>query len=514
MANNNENNISDEDYLDSLLNSVVGSEDEQLGANEDFDVVSEEDLFDFGDLSFDDLLEESLQNELDPLEEEDAANLALDNQQDSDKEDNIDNNETEDITESIGYNGPEDIVESVGYNEPEDIAENIEENNQNNEEDDVQSLFDSIGSEFESVEESDSNTTDDGSSLLLEEDLESLFSDINLEESEEETETRDNSDDMDELDKMLNELSGNSDDSEQQEQNKTEEEKTEEKAEKKGFLSKIFGKKNKKADKEEKEKNDSELIPFDELDLSDIEDRTEELEKEKAKKEKAEAKAKKAQERKEKRAQAKAEREEKARKKKAEKEKKVKPPAEMIYISKPVYLLIVTFVAGIGLLVYFGSVTISYTTDMKSAVKAFVKDDYSKAYDYVAGMDIKSEDENFYNQVVTIMYVEKQLLSYNNYRKVEDYNRALDSLLKGIVKYDKYKSKAQELEVLEDFKVSYNRILTALKYDYKLSEEEAREIVDILSEEEYSDKIRNVVKDNLFVIEENIANENKEKATK
>ena len=86
MAKLDENNISDEDYLDSLLNSVVNSEPEQkkqddfeqVHIDEDIGDISDEDIFNFDDISFDDLLEQSLQNELDSLEfEEGAASSAL-----------------------------------------------------------------------------------------------------------------------------------------------------------------------------------------------------------------------------------------------------------------------------------------------------------------------------------------------------------------------------------------------------------------------------------------------------
>ena len=105
-------------------------------------------------------------------------------------------------------------------------------------------------------------------------------------------------------------------------------------------------------------------------------------------------------------------------------------------------------------------------------------------------------------------------MSYNNYRKIEDYERALHSLIKGIEKYDKHKATAKELNVLDDIEVSYGRIIKALKYDFSLSEQDAKAIAEILNEEEYSAEIREVVENSLSKIEENISKENKKKTDK
>ena len=536
MAKSNENNISDEDYLESLLNSVVSNENEQkIDNNEqvniegDFDLISEDDLFDFGDISFDDLLEESLNSELDSLDlQEDAASLAPDNIEESTVEEVKDNDLTLDnILEEP--EGTEIVLDNNTLEEPESMELASDDKELSLDESSLDELMSADFAQEESVsdsfdlesiiQESDTSepTKEDG---LEQDDMQSLFDIFNAdldsleEQTEPDNEQLEASDDMDELSRMLSDLSGLADEEDQAQETSVEEiDKEESSGNKQGIFSKIFGKKKDKT-QADSEPEDSQMISFDDLDLADIEDRTEEIEKEKAKAEKAESKAKKAQEKKEKREQAKAEREEKAKKKKAEKEKRVKPPAEVIDIPAPVYILIITFVAGIGLLVYFGSNALSYSSDMKSAIKAYTKDEYSDAYDYLSGMDIKSKDKNFYEQVITIMYVEKQYLSYNNYRKIEDYNRALDSLLKGIEKYDKHKATAQELNVLDDFKVSYNRIIKALKYDFKLSEEDAREIANILNERKYSERVREVVEDNLSTIENNINKENKQKATK
>lgn len=513
MAKIDETNISDEDYLDGLLNSVVSSEteqnsqdnNEQMNIDENFGILSDDSddsWFDFGDVSFDDLLDKSIQDELDSLDfKEDAASSASSD---------IDEEGIDVIPDDVTEAGIMDVIS-------DDIVE----------EEIMDAILDEITEEEPNLSETMPIEEQASEQKEIVEDLSYLFSSIAT-ETEYETETEESvqentadPDDMDELSKMLSELSGLADEEETLEESIPEEvDNIEEKEEKKGLFSKLFGKKEKKnkgkkkADSSESDEQDSALISFDEFDLSDIEDRTEAKEKENAKKEKEEEKAKKAQEKKEKKEQAKAEKAEKAKKKAEEKAKRVKPPVEIIKIPSVMYGLIFTVVAGIGVLVFFGSKTLSYNSDMKAATKAFVKDEYSKAYDYLAGMDIKSNDKNFYDQVVTIMYVEKQYLSYNNYRKIEDYERALNSLLKGIEKYDRHKATANELNVLDDMEISYGKIITALKYDFSLSEKEARAISDIFNEEEYSNKVRDVVQNSLSNIEDNISKENEEKLDK
>ena len=50
-------------------------------------------------------------------------------------------------------------------------------------------------------------------------------------------------------------------------------------------------------------------------------------------------------------------------------------------------------------------------------------------------MTIKEDDEEMYSKILTVMFVNKELNSYNNYYGIHQYDKALDSLLKGLKIY-------------------------------------------------------------------------------
>ena len=150
---------------------------------------------------------------------------------------------------------------------------------------------------------------------------------------------------------------------------------------------------------------------------------------------------------------------------------------------------------------------------MDDAVRAFVNRDYDKAYELISGLEIKNKDNDFYNQVVTVMYVQKQYNSYNHYRFTGEYRKALNALIKGIERYDKYHQDAIDLGITSDMDYIYNNITQALKYDYGLSVKEAKEIADIPDSVEYTSRISDVADKCISVIEGNIAKEESMTAT-
>jgi hypothetical protein len=90
---------------------------------------------------------------------------------------------------------------------------------------------------------------------------------------------------------------------------------------------------------------------------------------------------------------------------------------------------------------------------------------------------------------MTVMFVNKQLNSYNNYYSLGKYPEALDSLLKGLKRYDKYIELATMLGIKTDLDYVRTQILAELKNKFDLSEREALKINRINDRKEYSLKI-------------------------
>ena len=108
-------------------------------------------------------------------------------------------------------------------------------------------------------------------------------------------------------------------------------------------------------------------------------------------------------------------------------------------------------------------------------------------------MNIKDEDIELYDKIMTVMFVNKQLNSYNHYYQLEQYPEALDSLLKGLERYDKYIALAKELGIENDLKYVRENILEELNQVFSLSEKDAKKLIQMKDQSEYSIAVYDVV---------------------
>ena len=270
------------------------------------------------------------------------------------------------------------------------------------------------------------------------------------------------------------------------------EEKEEKEEKKKGFFEKLFG--NVKDDKWEKQKA-LELQKEEEKRLKEEEKKNaEEKEKEVTKEEvKAEKKAKKEEKKAAKKAakeQAKKEKEErKAQQKQENVEEVVEDEGR---INKVGASIVFAFFAICAVTIVMGTNIFSYNQSIKNATNLFDVKKYTQAYEQIRGVKIKSKDEEIYNKIMTVMYVDKQLNSYNNYYGIKLYSEALDSLLKGLDKYDKHLYEAKQLGIKSDFDYVKEEILAELGNTFEISEQEAYDMLDMKDKEEYSEKVRKI----------------------
>lgn len=271
--------------------------------------------------------------------------------------------------------------------------------------------------------------------------------------------------------------------------------------EKKGLLHKLFG----NIFDDKSKKSHRKLEEEEEKSLKKKEKKKEKKEAKKAAKNdpavKAEKEAiKKAKE--EKKAAAKAV---KAEKKKEKEEKKKQRLAEEAEEAKkdqgrinPIGATIVFVLAAAAtVFVVFGSRSYSYLKSVKEAQKYFSGRDYDLAYEEVRGLNIKDKDLETYDKIVTVMYVNKQLNSYNNYYSMKMYPQALDSLLKGLKKYDEYIVTAKKLGIKNDYVYLKKRIIKELKQKFQLSEGQAYKIIGNNDQEGYSQKVVEIADKNM-----------------
>ena len=191
--------------------------------------------------------------------------------------------------------------------------------------------------------------------------------------------------------------------------------------------------------------------------------------------------------------------EKKARKPK--KEKKIKQPKiktkkekpkrreEIIRISPLAIILMITVIALLVGGIYIGSNVFSYNSNIKEATNSYIDNDYTKAYNLLAGMKLKDKDKDFYKQVENIMKVEKHINDFNSFITIEKYTYALEALIRGIESYDENIEASKELGTYEILETEMNEIDTLLKNYFGMSIEDARTIIQITDSGKYAKEI-------------------------
>lgn len=219
--------------------------------------------------------------------------------------------------------------------------------------------------------------------------------------------------------------------------------------------------------------NDKNL--FEELDKLDELEEDEKREKKEKKEKKKEKRKKEKKIKKKKKAKTPGERELKIR------IKKERPlvKEEIIRFSPVSVVFMITIIVVVVLGVYFGAGTFNYNSKINKASSYYVDKKYDKAYDVLAGMDLKESDEGFYNQVLNIMKVEKHMKDFQAYIKIELYANALESLIKGVENYDANIGESNALGTTEILNTILNNIDAALQNYYGLTVEDARTIIQI-----------------------------------
>lgn len=187
-----------------------------------------------------------------------------------------------------------------------------------------------------------------------------------------------------------------------------------------------------------------------------------------------------------------------AKLKKDEKEKKKREIQELLdeidddegRINRVGASVIFGIFAAAAAFVIIGTQIYSYSVNITNAQKDFGNQHYTQAYDDIAGIqDIKDEDQTFVMQVITVMITQKQLNSFNNYYAMGQYPQALDSLIKGLKRYDKYAGLASVIEVESDMNYVRGMMVEKLEDVFHLDEQEAKKLAAIEDEEEYTARI-------------------------
>ena len=148
--------------------------------------------------------------------------------------------------------------------------------------------------------------------------------------------------------------------------------------------------------------------------------------------------------------------------------------------------IIIVMFAAILCLITLGASYYNYKIAIDKAQFDFDLQRYDDAYNDVYGLDIKEEDMELYDKIMTVQYVNVQLLSYMRYNSLDMDAEALDSLMKGLRRYEKFIQHGTELGVKEDLNYLKKQIVQQLYDVFGLTEEDAYSMLALESQDEYS----------------------------
>lgn len=178
--------------------------------------------------------------------------------------------------------------------------------------------------------------------------------------------------------------------------------------------------------------------------------------------------------------------------KQKEEEEKNAEPVKPLNI--PAVVFIFTLFLGGTFLFYLGMNNFNYTLAIQKATDYFDNQKYHKAYDEIKGVEVKEKDQDLKDRIYTVMYVERLYEAYQNNIELDRQKKALDSLLRGVDKYYEYYDEAQKLGIVDDLNYSFAQVQTALQDHYGITVEQAAAI-NQLDSYEYVQTVDQYVQD-------------------
>lgn len=175
-------------------------------------------------------------------------------------------------------------------------------------------------------------------------------------------------------------------------------------------------------------------------------------------------------------------------KKKEKKEKKEKKAEEAEFLQEPtkklprkkvisIFVICLTFMA----IIVITSLIVPSYLDKKEARKAYYNGDYEEVYHLLSGEKLSGSDTILYERSVLVLYLDNKLDAYHLHMTMGEEKEALNELFTAVAFYQKNLEHATECGALEEMQPLYGEILKLLQDSYQVSEERAVEIAQMES---------------------------------
>ena len=180
---------------------------------------------------------------------------------------------------------------------------------------------------------------------------------------------------------------------------------------------------------------------------------------------------------------------------KPKKEKKPKEPDNSPKI--PISIIATFLVLSISIIsvVMVGMTFTGLKRHMAEAKDDFAAGNYISAYEKLNGFPMEDEEVLLMrNQARTLADLQQCQDEFDTFIMYEQYNYALDSLIKGVGRYEKYKDNAVEYGISEQYEAYGQKIIQELSDNFGLTAEQALEIYKQPNRHYYTIELRKVLR--------------------
>lgn len=193
----------------------------------------------------------------------------------------------------------------------------------------------------------------------------------------------------------------------------------------------------------------------------------------------------------------KAPKEKKEKKVKTPKEPKVKAPVIPEKKGRPLPKKRVAAIVCMGATVLAAilllTIYLPEIMEKRKAEAAYAAQNYAEAFNLLQGKELQGEEKTTYRRTLLIVQMEKQLEAYENYLKMNMPLEALNALVKGVDKYEKGLEAARQYHVENQTNKVYMEIMTILQNEYGVTEDGVREILSQKDDVYYTIALKQVL---------------------
>lgn len=187
--------------------------------------------------------------------------------------------------------------------------------------------------------------------------------------------------------------------------------------------------------------------------------------------------------------------EKKPKPKKEKKPKKPKEPDNTPPLPKKPVMLILLMVASFVALIMIGTNLLGYSNALNNAKNAYAKKNYTEAYSYVSGMEIKEKDIPLYEKYQTMALIYSEYEAYKNLMAADFYDMAFDSLIRMVGRCDKFKEDAMNYGCINELNALEEDAEKILNETFKMTVKEAVGLYNYRDRRDYSKALNEILKE-------------------